>query len=170
MAVGVIGSGSIGPDLAYGFATALAGGEGGNVYLLDVKQEALDAGKRRIHGYVQKGVARGKLGPKAARAIESCLVPTHDMRDLAGCDYVLEAATEDLAIKKTILRSLEAVVRPDCLIGFATSGIPRARIAAEAVHPERCFVNHPFYPAWRSLPMEVVPSGDAAFRDRMLRT
>ncbi|MGE5362024.1 MAG: 3-hydroxyacyl-CoA dehydrogenase/enoyl-CoA hydratase family protein [Bacteroidales bacterium] len=169
MIVGVIGSGSIGPDLAYGFATALAT-EGGNVYLLDVRQEALDAGLGRIRDYLAKGVARGKLTPKAAAAIEGSVVPTVNMQDLAHCDYVLEAATENLEIKKTILADLENVVREDCLIGFATSGIPRARIAAGARRAERCFVNHPFYPAWRALPMEVVLSGDRAFGDRMLRT
>ena len=169
MTVGVIGSGSIGPDLAYGFVTAVAGA-GGSVYLLDIKQDALDAGVQRIRGYVEKGVSRGKLSPNAAKAIDAALVPTRNLHDLAGCDYVLEAATEDLAVKKVILRDLEAVVRADCLIGFATSGIPRARIAANARHPERCFVNHPFFPAWRALPMEVVLSGDDRFDARMLAT
>ena len=169
MTVGVIGSGSIGPDLAYGFATALAGA-GGTVYLLDIKQAALDAGVERIRGYVANGVSRGKLNPKAAKAIDAALVPTRNLQDLAGCDYVLEAATEDLAVKKIILRDLESVARADCLIGFATSGIPRARIAADARHPERCFVNHPFFPAWRALPMEVVLSGDHRFGARMIDT
>jgi enoyl-CoA hydratase/3-hydroxyacyl-CoA dehydrogenase len=166
--IGVIGSGSIGPDLAYGFISSLARAEGGTVFLLDVRREALDAGMARIGGYVRKALARGKLTPKAAAAIEAGLKPTLEMKDLADCEYVLEAATEDLSIKRVILRQLEGVVRPDCLIGFATSGIPRAQIAAEAAHPERCFVNHPFFPAWRSPPIEVVPSGDAALTGRML--
>jgi len=169
MIVGVIGSGSIGPDLAYGFISAIAGA-GGKVYLHDIKQEALDAGAQRIQGYVKKGLARGKLHPKVAKAIGAGLVPTLELGDLADCDYVLEAATEDLAIKKVILKGLEDVVGPDCLIGFATSGLPRAQIAAEAKHPDRCFVNHPFFPAWRALPIEVVLSDDAALGDRMLAT
>ncbi|MBZ5637168.1 MAG: enoyl-CoA hydratase/isomerase family protein [Acidobacteriia bacterium] len=170
MIVGVIGSGSIGPDLAYGFVAALAGGGGGKVYLHDIKQEALDAGVARIRGYVAKGLSRGKLSPKTAKAIETALVPTRNVMDLKECEYVLEAATEDLRIKKVILESVETVVGADCLIGFATSGIPRSRIAAGAEHPERCFVNHPFYPAWRALPVEVVLSGDEAFGARMLAT
>jgi enoyl-CoA hydratase/3-hydroxyacyl-CoA dehydrogenase len=170
MNVGVIGSGSIGPDLAYGFVSALAGAGAGRVHLLDIRKEALDAGVERIRGYVGKGVARGRLSPKLAEAIQKALVPTLNIADLAGCDYVLEAATEDLATKRLILKSVEQVVRPDCLVGFATSGIPRARIAAGALHPERCFVNHPFFPAWRSLPMEVVLSGDEAFGARMIDT
>jgi enoyl-CoA hydratase / 3-hydroxyacyl-CoA dehydrogenase len=169
MIVGVIGSGSIGPDLAYGFVTALANA-GGKVYLHDIVKEALDAGVARIEGYVGKSVERGKMNPKVAEAIKAALVPTLDVKDLANCDYVLEAATENLATKKVILRNLEKVVRPDCLIGFATSGIPRAQIASEALHPERCFVNHPFFPAWRTLPIEVVLSDNAQYGERMIKT
>jgi 3-hydroxyacyl-CoA dehydrogenase len=170
MIVGVIGSGAIGPDLAYGFLTALAREAGSKVFLVDVRQEALDAGVRRIHGYVDKGVARGKIAANVAKAVRAALVPTLDLAALAACDYVLEAASEDLAVKRKILESLEQVVRADCLIGFATSGLPRAHIAAQAKHPERCFVNHPFYPAWRALPIEVVSSGDPALTTRMLAT
>lgn len=169
MIVGVIGSGSIGPDLAYGFVSAIAK-EGGRVYLHDIKEEALEAGTARIHGYVQKAVARGKLSESAAKAVKQALIPTLKLTDLASCDYVLEAATEDLPIKRKIIAALENVVSADCLIGFATSGIPRAEIAKDAKIPARCFVNHPFFPAWRSLPVEVVFSGDAALNERMLRT
>jgi enoyl-CoA hydratase/3-hydroxyacyl-CoA dehydrogenase len=168
MIVGVIGSGSIGPDLAYGFLSALAAGEGGKVYLLDIKKEALDAGVARIEGYIGKALARGSMSPKSAEATRAALIPTMEIKDLANCDYVLEAATEDLKTKKVILKNLENVVRADCLIGFATSGIPRAWIAAEALHPERCFVNHPFYPAWRAVPIEVVLSGNSVFGTRMI--
>ncbi len=170
MIVGVIGSGSIGPDLAYGFVSALAGDAGSTVYLHDISKDALEAGTTRIRGYVGKTLARGRLSARAAEAIEKRLVPTLEANDLARCDYVLEAATEDLATKRKILARLESVVRPDCLIGFATSGIPRSEIAVNALHPERCFVNHPFFPAWRTLPIEVVLSGDEALGKRMLDT
>jgi enoyl-CoA hydratase / 3-hydroxyacyl-CoA dehydrogenase len=170
MKVGVIGSGSIGPDLAYGFLSAIARKPGAEVFLVDIRQEALDAGVERIRGYVKKGLSRGKLSPKAAAAIDAALKPTMKLSDLVGCEYVLEAASEDLPIKRKILADLEAVVSSDCLIGFATSGIPRAQIAAEAKVPARCFVNHPFYPAWRSLPIEIVLSGDTALGERMIAT
>src|SRR5690554_5893406 len=122
MIVGVIGSGSIGPDLAYSFLSALAREAGSKVYLLDIKREALDAGVARIKGYAAKGVARGKLSPKVAAALDAALIPTMEMGDLADSEYVLEAASEELAIKRAILQKLEAVVSKDCLIGFATSG------------------------------------------------
>jgi len=170
MVIGVIGSGSIGPDLAYAFLSAVGAQPGSKVFLLDIRKEALDAGTARIHGYLEKGLSRGRISAKAAEGIRRALVPTLSMADLAGCEYVLEAASEDLNTKRAILAKLEAVVSPTCLIGFATSGLPRAEIAASAAHPERCFVNHPFYPAWRSLPIEVVLSGDTALGQRMLST
>ncbi len=170
MIVGVIGSGSIGPDLAYGFVSALASDSGSRVLLHDINPEALETGLARIQGYVKKGVDRGKLSPKAAAAISGKLTTTLDLNDLAECDYVLEAATEDLAIKKIILNNLEKVVRPDCLIGFATSGLPRTMIAAETQHPDRCFVNHPFFPAWRAMPMEVVLSDNTEYSEKMMET
>jgi enoyl-CoA hydratase / 3-hydroxyacyl-CoA dehydrogenase len=167
MKVAVIGSGSIGPDLAYGFLSAGARA-GVTVLLHDIEQEALDAGVARIETYMGKARARGKLSAREAEAMRQQLVPTLEMQKLAGCVYVLEAATENLDTKRAILKELERVVGADCLVGFATSGIPRAQIAARATRPERCFVNHPFYPAWRSLPVEVVLSEDAALGRRML--
>ena len=167
MNVGVIGSGSIGPDLAYGFLTAIAR-SGGTVLLHDIRREALDAGVSRIEKYMEKALARGKLSPKDAEAMRQRLVPTLELEQLARCEYVLEAATENLETKRAILKNLERVVSPDCLVGFATSGLPRAQIVAGAQHPARCFVNHPFYPAWRALPIEVVLSGDEALGQRMV--
>ena len=170
MIVAVIGSGAIGPDLAYGFLSALAREPGSKVFLVDIRQEALDAGVARIRGYVDKAVARGKMAEGPAKTLLGALVPTRELKDLAPCDYVLEAASEDLEVKRKILASLEAIVRSDCLVGFATSGLPRREIARDAKHPERCFVNHPFYPAWRALPIEIVQSGDAALSAKMIAT
>lgn len=167
MLVGVIGSGSIGPDLAYGFLSAVAK-SGGTVLLHDIRKEALDAGVARIEKYMQKALARGKLSTRDAEAMRKRLVPTLELEQLSRCGYVLEAATEKLETKRAILGNLERVVSAECLIGFATSGLPRAQIAAGAKHPERCFVNHPFFPAWKALPMEVVLSGDEALGRRML--
>ncbi len=169
MKVGVIGSGSIGPDLAYGFLSSVAP-RGGSVVLHDIKQEALDAGMARVQGYIGKGLKRGKISAKAADKLKAGLSASLELKDLAGCDYVLEAASENLEIKQAILAQLEGVVGADCLIGFATSGIPRAQIAAKAKHPDRCFVNHPFFPAWRALPIELVLSEDAALSERMTDT
>ncbi len=169
MQIAVIGSGSIGPDLAYGFVSALSKNPKAVVYLLDIRQEALDAGMKRINGYVEKAVSKGKLTPAQAAQTLNMLKPTLNIQDLANCSYVLEAATEDLKIKRKILSELESVVGADCLIGFATSGIPRSQIITEVKVPNRCFVNHPFYPAWRSLPIEIVCSEDEVLSQKMIK-
>jgi hypothetical protein len=172
MIVGVIGSGSIGPDLAYGFLTAVAQTPGAKVYLVDIKQEA----PRR----------RGRLASRAtpARAWPAASSPPRSpprwrppwcrpkiLGLLKDCTYVLEAASEDLAVKRAILAKLEAVVAPSCLIGFATSGLPRAQIAASAAPPRAGASSITrSSPAWRSLPIEVVLSGDAALGAQMIAT
>ncbi|MFC1628063.1 3-hydroxyacyl-CoA dehydrogenase NAD-binding domain-containing protein, partial [Gemmatimonadota bacterium] len=121
MIVGIIGSGSIGPDLAYGFISALGYWGENRLYLHDIREDALTGGVDRINGYMAKGLDRGKLSQKRVDRMNEVLVSTLDLNDLADCDYVLEAATEDLAVKQAILKNLEGVVSADCLIGFATS-------------------------------------------------
>ena len=62
MIVGVIGSGSIGPDLAYGFLSAIAREPGSKVYLVDIKQEALDVFRRHLsHGLAVAAVDEQRL-------------------------------------------------------------------------------------------------------------
>jgi 3-hydroxyacyl-CoA dehydrogenase len=73
MNAGVIGSGSIGPDLAYGFVSALAGASAGRVHLLDIRKEALDAGVERIKGYVGKGLARGRRARQRYGLVTLCI-------------------------------------------------------------------------------------------------
>ncbi len=164
--IAIIGSGSIGPDLCYGFASALSDIDA-TVYLNDISQDQLNSGMDRIRAYLAKGIDRGKLSKKMADKIEKSIHPTLEINDLNGCSYVLEAATENLGLKRKILASIENVVDKDCLIGFATSGLPRRQIIADVKHPDRCFVNHPFYPAWRSLPVELVPSDDKVLSQKM---
>ena len=99
MKIGVIGSGSIGPDLAYGFLSAVAARGDSTVHLVDIKQEALNAGVERIRGYVQKGVSRGKLHPKAGASIEKALLPTQNLSDLAECVPCFVAARRSTLYK-----------------------------------------------------------------------
>jgi 3-hydroxyacyl-CoA dehydrogenase len=66
------------------------------------RSEALEAGAARIEGYIAKALARGKLAPRDAQGARAALSTTLRIEDLAGCDYVLEAATEDLATKRKI--------------------------------------------------------------------
>ena len=110
MKVGVIGSGAIGPDLAYGFVSALANEKDSYVVLHDIKESALESGMNRIKKYIKKGLLRGKISARQAASIESKLRASLDINAMKDCDYVLEAATEELTIKKKILQQLGHVL------------------------------------------------------------
>ena len=105
--VAVIGAGTIGPDIGYYLKAALPGLE---LVLLDVRQAAVDAALARLKGYADKAVARGKMSDKAAQATLAGLTGSTDYDVLRGCDWVIEAATEDLALKRRIFADVEARV------------------------------------------------------------
>lgn len=151
--IGIIGAGTIGPDIGYYLKTALPDLE---LVLVDVVPKALDAAVERLAGYAKKGVAKGKMTPEQAAAVTKGLVPTLDYAALKDCDWVLEAATENLALKKKIFEQVEAVVRPDALITSNTSSLPASRLFDGLAHPGRATVTHFFAPAHRNPAVEVV--------------
>ena len=151
--IAVIGAGAIGPDIAYYLKTALPGLE---LTLLDVRQQAIDAALARLKGYADKAVERGKMSPDKARAALAGLQGSTDYGVLAGCDWVLEAATEDLALKRRIFADVEARIASDAVITSNTSSLPAARIFAELKYPGRATVTHFFAPAWRNPAVEVI--------------
>ncbi len=159
--IAVIGAGSIGPDIAYYLKSALPGLK---LTLLDIRQEAIDAALARLAGYADKAVARGKMSAEDAHATLDGLVGSTDYAALADCDWVLEAATEDLALKRRIFADVESRVAPDAVITSNTSSLPAARIFAGLKHPERATVTHFFAPAWRNPAVEVIawPRADRA--------
>jgi enoyl-CoA hydratase / 3-hydroxyacyl-CoA dehydrogenase len=151
--VAVIGAGTIGPDIGYYLKAALPGLE---LVLLDVRQAAVDAALARLKGYAEKAVARGKMSEKAALSTLSGLTGSTDYEVLRGSDWVLEAATEDLALKRRIFAEVEARVDERTAITSNTSSLPAQRIFSEMKHPERATVTHFFAPAWRNPAVEVV--------------
>ena len=151
--VGIIGAGTIGPDIAY---YLLSAGLPLEVTLLDIRPSAIDAALARLRGYADKAVARGKLGADAAAAMQGAIRGSTDYDALAGCDWVLEAATENLALKRRIFADVEARVAPGAVITSNTSSLPAARIFADLKHPERATVTHFFAPAWRNPVVEVI--------------
>jgi enoyl-CoA hydratase/3-hydroxyacyl-CoA dehydrogenase len=159
--VAVIGAGTIGPDIGYYLKAALPGLE---LVLLDVRQVAVDAALARLKGYADKAVARGKMSEKAAQATLAGLTGSTDYEVLRGCDWVIEAATEDMALKLRIFAEVEARVDATAAITSNTSSLPAQRIFSEMAHPERATVTHFFAPAWRNPVVEVIdwPRADPA--------
>ncbi|MBN9463304.1 MAG: enoyl-CoA hydratase/isomerase family protein [Burkholderiales bacterium] len=164
--VAVIGAGSIGPDIGYYLKSALPGLK---LTLIDIAQPALDAALARLRGYAEKAVARGKMKPAEAEAVLRDLHGSTDYDALAGCDWVIEAATENLALKRRIFADVEARVAADAMITSNTSSLPAARIFAEMHRPQRATVTHFFAPAWRNPAVEVIdwPQADSELIDHL---
>lgn len=157
--IGVIGAGTIGPDIAYYLLSALPEL---TLYLVDIKEEALTAAAKRIEAYTAKGVKKRKLSEKQAALVNANLVTTMKIADLADCDWVLEAATEDLPLKHKIFADIEAVVSDTALITSNTSSIPAERLFSKLAHPERATVAHFFAPAFQNPAVEVVRAAAAS--------
>ncbi|MBS0612393.1 MAG: 3-hydroxyacyl-CoA dehydrogenase/enoyl-CoA hydratase family protein, partial [Proteobacteria bacterium] len=108
--VGVVGAGTIGPDIGYYLASEIPDLK---LVLIDIAPAALTRATERLHGYVEKGIQRKKITAAQGASVRAGLSASTDYAQLAGCDWVIEAATEDLALKRRIFSQIEAVVRPD---------------------------------------------------------
>ena len=151
--IGVIGAGTIGPDIAYYLASEIPGLR---LVLVDIAAPALERAQARIHAYADKGVQRKKLSAERAASIRAGLTPTTDYAALAGCDWVIEAATEDLAVKRRIFSAVEAVVAPSAFLSSNTSSLPASRLFGHLAHPQRATVTHFFAPAFQNPIVEVI--------------
>jgi enoyl-CoA hydratase/3-hydroxyacyl-CoA dehydrogenase len=153
--VAVVGSGHIGPDVALFFSRNLAR-HGVPVILHDISQEALDAGRDRIAQKLRRGGAGGLFSPYEIDSIEKNIKLTLDPSFLTGCDLVLEAATEDLALKQGIFERTERIVPPHAILASTSSHLEPERIFERVKRPERTLVHHFFFPAERNPLIEIV--------------
>jgi len=151
--IGVIGAGTIGPDIAYYLKSALPGIK---LYLVDVVEEPLKNAEKRLMAYTKKAVDKKKMKPDQAKAVLENIGYTMDYNQLKNCDLVIEAATESIPLKQKIFESVEKTVSEETIITSNTSSIPADRIFSKMKKPERTTITHFFAPAWRSLPVEVI--------------
>ncbi len=151
--VAVIGAGTIGPDIGYYLKSALPGIR---LVLVDIDQKQLEGAEKTIQGYIKKAVDKKKMKPDLAESVGANIIYTTDYSEIKNADLVIEAATENLGIKKKIVEQIEAQVQKDTIITSNTSSIPAARIFADARVPARTSITHFFAPAWRNPAVEVV--------------
>jgi enoyl-CoA hydratase / 3-hydroxyacyl-CoA dehydrogenase len=149
----VVGAGTIGPDIGYYLKSALPDLK---LYLLDISQAALDRAMQRFTEYAEKAVARRKMSAREAEMVRANVHATTDYAVARDADWAIEAATEDLALKRKIFAQLETVMRPDAWITSNTSSLPAARIFSALRHKNRATVTHFFAPAWRNPVVEVI--------------
>jgi len=157
--VGVVGSGQIGPDIALYFSKVLHR-YGIPIVVVDVAEKALRSGEARVKGKISRGVRSGAFKPDEAEAMLANITWTDDYNELSGADFVIEAATEDKTVKNKIFTKLEQVCSDTALFASNSSHMEPEVIFAEVKNKERCLVIHYFFPAERSIIVEVVPGKD----------
>ncbi|MCC5972488.1 MAG: 3-hydroxybutyryl-CoA dehydrogenase [Rubellimicrobium sp.] len=130
--VGVVGAGQMGNGIAHVFALA-----GYDVQITDVSQDALDGALSTIGRNMDRQVNRGTITEADKLAALGRIRPTLSLADLGPCDLVIEAATENEAIKHAIFDELRPHLGPDTILTSNTSSISITRLAARTARPEK---------------------------------
>jgi 3-hydroxyacyl-CoA dehydrogenase len=138
----VVGAGTMGAGIAMNFANA-----GIPVTILDTEQAALDKGLATIRKNYESSVKKGKLGQDQFDRRISLIRTTLAYQDIAVADIVVEAVFEDLAVKETVFRRLDAVMKPRAILASNTSTLDLDRIAAFTARPQDVIGLHFFSPA-----------------------
>src|SRR6202046_2627172 len=129
--VGVIGAGTMGNGIAHVFARS-----GYQVILCDVEQRFLERGIATIAKNLDREVAKNKITAEEKAVTLAKIEPVTDRAGLAGCDFIIEAATEKFEIKTDIFRDLDRLARPDVILASNTSSISITKLAALTNGPE----------------------------------
>lgn len=128
----VIGAGQMGSGIAQVAAQA-----GLNVFLRDIKQEFIDRGLANINKNLTKDVAKGKKTEAEKVAILARIKGTLKLEEAASCELVIEAAIENLAAKKEIFQSLDAICPAQTILATNTSSLPITMLAAVTKRPQQ---------------------------------
>jgi len=149
--IGVLGAGMMGAGIALVSAQA-----GIDVVLIDRDTATAEKGKAYSANVFGKQVARGTMSQDAADVLLARITPTDDFALLAGCQMVVEAVFEDVAVKAETTRKAEAVLGPDAIFATNTSTLPIGQLAEASVRPDRFIGTHFFSPVDRMGLVEII--------------
>ncbi len=130
--VGIIGAGQMGAGIAH--VSALAGY---TVLFHDVSRERIDAGLETVGKNLHRQVSKGVIEQSAVEPALRLIVPTESQADVAKAALVIEAATENEEIKKSIFKALVPHLGKDSILASNTSSISITRLASVTDRPER---------------------------------
>jgi 3-hydroxybutyryl-CoA dehydrogenase len=159
--VGVIGCGLMGHGIAQVTATA-----GYDVVVREVADDVLAKGIGKIEKQLARAVEKERSTQEEADAIRARISTTTDYGDLADCDLVIEAVTENLQTKLDMWREVDKIVKPDALFATNTSSLSVIDQAAATARPQQFLGLHYFNPAQVMKLVEViraVTTSDEAF-------
>lgn len=136
--VGVIGAGTMGNGIAQTAARA-----GLTVIMRDVSDDFLKRGLSTIDKSLQRDVDKERLASDEKQEIIARIKPTTDLAGLRDMDIIVEAITEDFAVKSELFRQLDQMTRPDAILASNTSSISITKLAAVTSRPD-CFIGMHF--------------------------
>ena len=148
MKVGVIGAGTMGQGIAKAFAQV----DGYTVALCDIKQEWAEGGKDKIAKGYAKLVEKGKMTQEKVDEILNSITLKEDL--CADCDLIVEAAFENMEVKKTTFKELDSICKPECVFASNTSSLSITEIGNGLNRP--MIGMHFFNPADRMKLVEVI--------------
>jgi 3-hydroxybutyryl-CoA dehydrogenase len=160
--IGVVGAGQMGSGIAEVALTS-----GFSVLMRDVTVEAVQKGKSRIVKDFERRIQKGKMREAEREATLQRLSTTIKLEDFGKCDFVIEAAVENIPLKWEIFRKLDEVTPKEAILASNTSSISITRIASATKKPDRVIGMHFFNPAPVMKLMEIIRglvTSDETFR------
>ncbi len=156
--IGVLGAGTMGSGIAQ-----LACVAGARTLLHDPIPEALEKGIGSVHRQLDRAVERNRMSEAEAAAAKERLQPAAQLADLSGAGLVIEAAPENLELKRKMFATLaDGIVNGECVLATNTSSLLVTAIAAAVPHPERVVGMHFFNPAPVMRLLEVVAGPESS--------
>lgn len=140
--IGIVGAGQMGSGIAEVAITS-----GFHVLMRDIRPEALDKGRTRILHDLDRRIQKGRMTPEERDVVLQKLILTTELDDLKDCDFVIEAAVENLPLKWEIFKRLDEKLRPETILASNTSSISITRIASITKRADRVIGMHFFNPA-----------------------
>jgi 3-hydroxybutyryl-CoA dehydrogenase len=149
---GVIGAGQMGGGIAQ-----VAAMSGLNVIMNDIKEEFVERGLATITKILARNVDKGKITDDDKNDVLGRIKTSVDLQDMASADFVVEAATENEALKFQIFKDLDEVCESGVILATNTSSIPIGRIAAQTGRPDKVIGMHFMNPVPVMKLVEVIP-------------
>ncbi|HEU4764729.1 MAG TPA: 3-hydroxybutyryl-CoA dehydrogenase [Candidatus Binatia bacterium] len=159
--IGVVGCGLMGSGIAQ-----VSAGAGLTTWVCEVDQGVLDKGLGRIRKFLEDGVTKGKVTAEDRDKILGNIKGTTKLDQLAPCELVVEAAVENLEVKRQVFAALDAAVAPDAVLSSNTSSLSITEIAARTRRPDRVLGLHFFNPVPLMKLVEIIralTTSDAAY-------
>ena len=149
---GVIGAGQMGNGIAQ-----VAAMSGLNVIMNDIKADFVERGMATITKILARGVEKGKMTDDEKNAVLGRIKTSTEMQDMSAVDFVVEAATENEALKFQIFNGLDEICKSGVILATNTSSIPIGRIAAQTQRPDKVIGMHFMNPVPVMRLVEVIP-------------